>query len=83
MPRKQVLTDNEKSELFSLPELEDEFIRCYSLSERDISIIQNNCRKNANKLGFAVLLSYMQNPGTIIRLYFQMYDKILTNKKEQ
>jgi len=78
MPRKQVLTDNEKSELFSLPELEDEFIRCYSLSERDISIIQNNCRKNANKLGFAVLLSYMQNPGTIIPIGERPDKKLLS-----
>lgn len=66
MPRKQVLTDNEKSELFKLPESEEEFIRCYCVSERDISIILNNCRGKANKLGFTVLLSYMRNPGIIL-----------------
>ena len=46
--------------------LEDEFIRIYSLSEQDISIIESNCRGKSNKLGFAVLLSYMRCPGIIL-----------------
>lgn len=66
MPRKHVLTESEKFELFQLPESEEEFIRCYSLSERDISIIRNSCRGNSNKLGYALNLCYMRYPGIIL-----------------
>ncbi len=45
MPRKKILSEFENT-LIQLPELEDEFIRIYSLSEQDISIIESNCRGN-------------------------------------
>ena len=66
MPRKKVLSKFDKNTLIQLPELEEEFIRVYSLSEQDISIIESNCRGKSNKLGFAVLLSYMRCPGIIL-----------------
>jgi TnpA family transposase len=78
MPRKQTLSESDKKELIRLPELEEEFIRCYSLSERDISIIQNNCRGNANKIGYAVNLCYMRYPGIILPLN-QIPDPTLVN----
>ena len=78
MPRKQILSESDKKELIKLSELEAEFIRCYSLSEIDLSIIHNNCRGNANKIGYAVNLCYMRYPGIILPLN-QIPDPILVN----
>ena len=77
MPRKKILSEFDKNTLIQLPELEDEFIRIYSLSEQDISIIESNCRGKSNKLGFAVLLSYMRCPGIILPVDEYPTDKII------
>ena len=50
MPRKKILSEFDKNTLIQLPELEDEFIRIYSLSEQDISIIESNCRGKSNTI---------------------------------
>ena len=62
MTRRSILSAHEKLSLVALPESDMEFIRHYSLSDADISII-NQKRGNANKLGFAIQLSYMRYPG--------------------
>ena len=77
MPIKKILSEFDKNTLIQLPELEDEFIRIYSLSEQDISIIESNCRGKSNKLGFAVLLSYMRCPGIILPVDEYPTDKII------
>lgn len=62
MPRKKVLSEFEIKKLTETPETEEELIITYTLSENDLVIIKNHCRTNVNKLGFAVLLSYMKHP---------------------
>ena len=62
MTRRSILSAHEKLSLVALPESDMEFIRHYSLSDADISIIKQK-RGNANKLGFAIQLSYMRYPG--------------------
>lgn len=37
MPRRSILSASEKQSLIALPDNQAEFIRCYSLSEADIS----------------------------------------------
>lgn len=66
MPRKKVLSEFEIKKLTETPETEEELIITYTLSENDLVIIKNHCRTNVNKLGFAVLLSYMKHPGIIL-----------------
>jgi TnpA family transposase len=66
MPRKQILSENDKTKLFALPETQEDIHARYAFSENDLSIIRNNCRGAANRLGFAVLLSYMRFPGIVL-----------------
>ncbi|WP_102981273.1 Tn3 family transposase [Chryseobacterium scophthalmum] len=66
MPRKQILSEFEKKELIRIPETDEEVIINYSLTENDFSIIKSHCRTNTNKLGFAIILSYMKHPGIIL-----------------
>lgn len=62
MTRRSILSANEKLSLIALPDNQTDFIRHYSLSDTDISLIKQK-RGNANKLGFAIQLSYMRYPG--------------------
>ena len=65
MPRRSILSASEKQSLIALPDNQAEFIRCYSLSEADISIIKQR-RGDANRLGFAIQLCYMRYPGIVL-----------------
>ena len=62
MPRRSILSASEKQSLIALPDKQAEFIRCYSLSEADISVIKQR-RGDANRIGFAIQLCYMRYPG--------------------
>lgn len=77
MPRKQILSHFEIKELIKIPETDEELIINYSLSENDVSIIKNHCRTNTNKLGFAVNLSYMRDPGIVLAPDLYPNQKIL------
>ncbi len=66
MPRRQILTESERNDLFAIPEEREDLIRLYSLSERDISMIDQNSRGSENRLGFAIQLCYMRFPGIIL-----------------
>ena len=65
MPRRSILSASEKQSLIALPDKQAEFIRCYSLSEADISVIKQR-RGDANRIGFAIQLCYMRYPGIIL-----------------
>ncbi|UCA61799.1 DUF4158 domain-containing protein [Chryseobacterium rhizoplanae] len=80
MPRKQILSESDRKELIDLPKEEQEFIRYYTLSERDISIIQNNCRGNANKNRIRCEFVLYEVSWNYIPLN-QMPDPILINYK--
>jgi TnpA family transposase len=65
MPRRSILTDTERENLFALPDNQEDLIRYFSFSERDLSIIRQH-RGAANRIGFAVQLCYMRYPGIIL-----------------
>lgn len=65
MPRRSILSITEKQSLIALPDNQAEFIRHYSFSESDLSIIRQR-RGDANRLGFAIQLCYMRYPGIIL-----------------
>ena len=65
MPRRSILSAQEKQSLLALPDTQNNFIRHYSLSEADLSIIAQK-RSDANRLGFAIGLCYMRYPSIIL-----------------
>jgi hypothetical protein len=60
MPRRSLLTQDERSVLLAFPTDEDELIRRYTFSETDLSIIHQR-RGKQNRLGFAVQLCYTKS----------------------
>ena len=62
MPRRSILSAQERDGLLTLPDTQEELIRHYTLSESDLSLIRQH-RGRANRLGFAVQLCYMRYPG--------------------
>ncbi|WP_460581707.1 Tn3 family transposase, partial [Hymenobacter luteus] len=65
MPRRSTLSATEREHLLALPENPEEFIRQYTLSEADLSLIHQH-RGAANRLGFAVQLCYLRFPGIVL-----------------
>ena len=49
----------------ALPEIPEEFIRQYTFSEADLSLIHQH-QDAANRLGFAVQLCYLRFPGVVL-----------------
>ncbi|MBS1213130.1 MAG: transposase [Proteobacteria bacterium] len=62
MPRRELLSDEQRTDLLALPADEAEFIRRYSLTSEDLNRIRR-FNKPHNRLGFAVLLCYLRYPG--------------------
>lgn len=62
MPRRSILCLTERESLLALPNAEDEFIRYYTFSESDLSLIRLR-RGDANRLGVAVQLCLLRFPG--------------------
>ena len=62
MSRRSILSTTERESLLALPDTEDEWIRHYTLSEADLSLIRQR-RGEANRLGFAVQLCLLRYPG--------------------
>lgn len=66
MPRRQILSQVERSNLLAVPQDKENIIRLFTLSERDISIIEQYSRGKENRLGFAVQLCYIRYPGVLL-----------------
>ena len=62
MPRRLILSTNDRASLLALPDTKDELIRRYTFSEPDLSLIRQR-RGDANRLGFAVQLCLLRYPG--------------------
>ncbi len=62
MPRRSLLTPDERAGLLAFPTADGELIRYYTLSEPDLAAIRQR-RGNHNRLGFAVQLCYLRYPG--------------------
>ncbi|WP_035564450.1 Tn3 family transposase [Hymenobacter sp. IS2118] len=65
MPRRSTLSAAEREQLLALPETSEEFIRHYTFSEADLSLIHQH-RGAANRLGFAMQLCYLRFPGVVL-----------------
>jgi TnpA family transposase len=65
MPRRSILSAAERESLLALPDNRDDLIRRYTLSQSDLSVIRQR-RGSANRLGFAVQLSYLRFPGVVL-----------------
>ncbi|BBW24548.1 hypothetical protein STN0717ENT53_P20060 (plasmid) [Enterobacter kobei] len=61
MPRRQILSSEEKERLLIVPDDDVFLTRMCFLSEHDLALI-NKHRRPANRLGFAVLLCYLRGP---------------------
>ncbi len=62
MPRRQILSSEEKERLLVVPDDDVLLTRMCFLSEHDLAII-NKHRRPENRLGLAVLLCYLRGPG--------------------
>ena len=62
MPRREILSPEQRIDLFALPRDEGELIRLYTLSQHDLAQVRRN-RGEHNRLGFAVLLCHLRYPG--------------------
>lgn len=62
MGRRDLLTDDERRALFSVPSDHDTMVRFYTLSRADIELVRTR-RGDANRLGAAVQLALLRHPG--------------------
>ena len=62
MPRRTLFTANERASLLSFPSEAQDYIKHYTFSEADLSVIRQH-RGDHNRLGFAVQLCYLRHPG--------------------
>lgn len=60
-----MLSPAEREALVALPQSRADLIRTYTFNDSDLATIHQH-RGAANRLGFAVLLSYMRYPGTLL-----------------
>lgn len=65
MPRRSILTERQRSELFDLPTDEAALLRHYTLADDDIGHIRAH-RKAPNRLGFALQLCAFRYPGRLL-----------------
>lgn len=62
MSRRDLLTDEERRQLFGVPEDHDALVRLYTLSRADLELVHRR-RSDANRLGLAVQLALLRHPG--------------------
>ncbi|MFV0473498.1 MAG: Tn3 family transposase [Pikeienuella sp.] len=65
MPRRQVLTDRQRSSLFDLPTDDAALLHHYTLADEDLEQIRRR-RQSRNRLGFALQLCAFRYPGRLL-----------------
>jgi len=65
MPRRELLTSEERFQLLAFPEDEGELMRLVTLTKADLAFVRQH-RGNHNRLGIAVLMSYLRYPGRVL-----------------
>ena len=66
MPRRAVLSEEQRTALLALPQAEPELVRYWTLSPDDLRTIVSR-RRPHNRLGFAVQLCALRYPGRLLR----------------
>jgi TnpA family transposase len=65
MPRRELLTSSERLQLLAFPDDEGELIRLATLTKPDLAFVRQH-RGDHNRLGIAVLMSYLRYPGRVL-----------------
>jgi len=65
LPRRELLTPDQRAQLFAFPEDESELIRLATLSTEDFAFVRQH-RGGHNRLGIAVLMVYLSYPGRVL-----------------
>jgi TnpA family transposase len=65
MPRRNLLTDAQRSLFWLPPTDERSLVRHYTLAPEDLELV-NRRRRAANRLGFALMLCYLRYPGRVL-----------------
>ncbi|MBO6731120.1 MAG: DUF4158 domain-containing protein, partial [Maricaulis sp.] len=65
MPRRQILTDRQRTALLGLPVDEATLLRFYTLADDDLEHIHLR-RRAENRLGFALQLCALRYPGRVL-----------------
>ncbi len=66
MPRRTVVSASQRTLFETLPIEPSELAKHYSLSQEDLTLIQNR-RRSTNRLGFAIQLCLVRYPGRVLR----------------
>lgn len=66
MPRRQILTDRQRSALLDLPTEEASLLRFYTLADDDLEHIHQR-RRPENRIGFALQLCALRYPGRLLQ----------------
>jgi TnpA family transposase len=77
MPRRELLTSTERLQLLAFPEDEGELIRLATLTKADLAFVQQH-RGDNNRIGIAVLMSYLRYPGRVLGEDERPHDPILS-----
>ena len=65
MPRRHILTDRQRADLFDLPTDESLLLHHYTLADDDIEHIHER-RRPENRIGFALQLCALRYPGRLL-----------------
>jgi len=76
MPRRELLTSTERLQLLAFPDDEGELIRLVALTKPDLAFVGQH-RGDHNRLGIAVLMSYLRYPGRVLGEGERPHDPIL------
>jgi hypothetical protein len=82
MARRQLLTEEDRRALFGVPVDRDDLARRYTLTRTDLDLVATR-RGDRNRLGFAVQLALLQDPGVPLAVTDEGIDELVRWIAEQ
>src|SRR5438045_964271 len=82
MPRREILTATERLQLLAFPEDVGELIRLLTFTKADLAFVRQH-RGDHNRLGVAVLMSYLRYPGRVLGENEKPHELVLNLVAEQ
>ena len=82
MPRREILTTAERLQLLTFPEDVGELIRLLTFTKADLAFVRQH-RGYHNRLGVAVLMSYLRYPGRVLGENEKPHELVLNLVAEQ